>query len=211
MICKNCGAENADDSVKCTACGTQWEQERKPASGKSKKGLWIGLILAAVALLLVGAILVSCVAAAVVGGVLVGVVVINRNSAHGVAERYMTYMVDQRADAVLDLIHENMVERICRDQTVTGDREDLEAVLERRMQQMETHNLDWEIEDTEKLTAQDPVYRQYTGMYPELYDMSITEVTAIRIRLEHHEMTEHVVLYMGKVGLKWYVLNPLLL
>ncbi len=196
-----------------TNCNTELKKTEKNTAIREKgsKKTIIILVLAAVALLLVGAILVSCVAAAVVGGVLVGVVVINRSSAQGVAERYMTYMVDQRADAMLDLVHKNQVERICRDQTVTGDREDLEAVLERRMLQMESHNLEWKIENTEKLTDQSHIAYVYRNQYEEYYGISIKEITAIDITLEHHEMTEHVVLYMGKVGLKWYVLNPLLL
>ncbi len=190
-----------------TNCNTELNRAEKKAAIREKgsKKTIIILVLAAIALVTAIAVLVVSVLGVGIGASVLGLM-LQRNSAQGVAERYMTYLVDEDPGAMLDLAHEKYVEAYC--DNIGASRDTLEQSMGDRLYVMDAENITWEILSAEELEDYDLTYRNYADMYRKNYDLQLSKVTKMRIGVSSSEGRYVEQLYLGKIGSIWYVLNP---
>ncbi len=204
MFCGNCGTQNPDNAPFCTGCGAKLnEAPVAPASApeftpeptrKSRKGLFIGIGAAVVA------IAVALILIFTLGGGKGGA-----KTAEDVVEEYIKAAEEVDGEAIMDLIHENILEKEFSDE---DEREEAIEEFEKGLGEiMEMCEIQFEIGDSESLDGDD--LEDLQEEYEEDYDLEVEDAEYIEvimtIEVYGYEQTQTNELLVIKVDGKWYL------
>ncbi len=200
MFCGNCGTQNPDNSPFCAGCGaklneapvapaapeTDFAPVRRPAP-KSKKGLFVGIIAAVVAVA-VALVLIFCL-----------------STPKGVAKKYIKAMEKGDFKAVIKLMPKAMVEENI------GDEDDQEDWIEQTEEYYEKYEIELsniKITDMEDIDEDD--LEELQEEFEDEYDLKVKKAKEITIEYDmettqgEREDVEETLLLV-KIGMKWYL------
>lgn len=207
MFCGKCGAQNADNAEFCTNCGAKLKKSAPTTAAtvsvpnQNDKNRKVGMIAVAVAVVVV---------------IILGVVLFGGRSYKTTVEKFVDAQFDADAEAIFDLLPENMIDYMLEEDGYDSDdlddlideaNEDLQDQLDSLDRYLgEGWKITYEILDTEDIKGDD------LNDIKDAYEDADVKVSAaksveieITIKADEMESSNSMDISLIKVGRSWYL------